>query len=97
MLASYMYVVKQATGRLARDQAEIDRFWNHVREHTDWGPNHIAQGHNPMSIYGDDARYNLAGDKILLIAMSPVLARDNIRCMVDLLVLEPETLNNLFT
>ena len=50
-----------------------------------------------MSIYGDDARYNLAGDKILLIAMSPVLARDNIRCMVDLLVLEPETLNNLFT
>ncbi|CAE7207120.1 unnamed protein product, partial [Symbiodinium sp. CCMP2456] len=70
----YLY----ATDRLQRDQEEIDKFWNHVRDHTTWGKDHIAQGHNPMSIYGDEARYNLAGDKVLLIAMSPVLARERI-------------------
>ena len=42
-----------------------------------WAAEHPGVGKNPISVYGDEARCNDAGDKILLLTIAPVLRPDN--------------------
>ena len=64
------------TGWLVRDQEAVDCFWEHMVANTYWARDHPARGENPISIYGDESRYNEAGDKVLALCLSPVLQRD---------------------
>ena len=61
-------------------ESERDRFWGHYRNHIGIHPaiNHHDQNsssrwHHPVGISGDDAKYTLAGRKIIILMLSSIL------------------------
>ena len=77
MMRSPQPLTVQDSGKLFVDQTEVARFWAHMAQHTPWGRHHPGHGASPWSIYGDEAKYNVMGDKIVLIHISPVLMPNN--------------------
>ena len=73
------YLWTQASGKLVRDRGAIDEFWRHCQARMPWATDHPGVGKSPISVYGDEARYNDAGDKILLLTISPILRPNNAR------------------
>ena len=60
-------------GRFRFDPGLIKQFWERWRQFKPSHPAADAGCHNPLAITGDDAKYTLAGSKIIVIAMSLVL------------------------
>ena len=69
----------QKNGHL--DQAELNldacrRYWAHAGRFMAWSEDHAATTggcHHPLFLYGDDARWNVYGDKLVLVSMGFVL------------------------
>ena len=60
-------------GRFRFDPGLIKQFWERWRQFKPSHPAADAGCHNPIAITGGDAKYTLAGSKIIIIAMSLVL------------------------
>lgn len=63
-------------------ESERRTFWEHFRNHRGVHPaidehdqNPSSRWHQPIGIFGDDARYTLAGRKILILLLSSVLQK----------------------
>ena len=54
----------------------VDQFWAHAAEHTDWAAYHEGFGAMPLGLHGDDGRYNMSSDKVILVTLNFVLSRD---------------------
>ena len=55
---------------------DVRQYWDHMGRHAAWGASHPAVGsarHMPMFLYGDDARFNSFGDKLLIVCCGFVL------------------------
>ena len=69
----------QRCGHLDEAELSLDsckRYWEHARHHMEWAAEHggTAGGrHHPLFLYGDDARWNSYGDKLVLVSMGFVL------------------------
>ena len=57
-------------------QESVDQFWAHAAEHTDWAAAHEGFGTMPLGLHGDDGRYNMASDKVILVTLNFMLSRD---------------------
>ena len=63
----------QAAGLSIED---VKEYWSHMGKFSSWGPSHPAFStgrHMPMFLYGDDARINAFGDKLVLVCGGFVL------------------------
>lgn len=61
------------TGQVKVSSEKVQEFWEHWSRYR---PQHPAQGmarHTPLGLGGDDAKYTLAGAKVVVICMSNVL------------------------
>lgn len=63
-------------------EADKDKFWSHYRSHIGSHPaidhhelNPQSRWHQPTGVSGDDARYTLAGRKIIILMVSSILQR----------------------
>ena len=67
----------QDSGRIRVTAAELEAYWQHVASRARANGEAVPEGFDkravPMGLYGDDARYNLLGSKILLITLNSIL------------------------
>ena len=69
----------QKSGHLAEAALSLEacrEYWQHASKYMEWGPGHSASAagrHHPMYLYGDDARVNNWGDKLIFICLGMVL------------------------
>lgn len=59
--------------KLIRDDSAIRRFWDHCCATGFLPRDHPGRGDNVLGIYGDDCRYNKAGDKLIVITINCIL------------------------
>lgn len=60
----------KASGKLRIDQAKINEFWNNANDPTHPGSQRLT---NVVGVYGDDCRYNGAGEKLIAISLNCIL------------------------
>ena len=61
------------TGQATVSKEEIVEYWNHWNRYK---PRHLcsdSKNHTPLGMAGDDARYTLAGSKVIIICLSNLL------------------------
>ena len=67
----------QDSGRIRVTAAELEAYWQHIASRARANGEAVPEGFDkravPMGLYGDDARYNLLGSKILLITLNSIL------------------------
>jgi len=70
----------EETNKINVDERDKAEFWNHVDQHMAAHPaveehhqNPTARWHQPVGVFGDDARYTLAGRKIVILLLNSVL------------------------
>lgn len=65
----------KASGKFVRDQAAIDRYWQHTTEFGWHSRDHPAFAARavPMGLYGDDCRYNRSGEKLIVLNCNCIL------------------------
>ncbi|CAE7578654.1 unnamed protein product [Symbiodinium sp. CCMP2592] len=54
----------------------VDGYWQHLAAHQNWAGVHPGYGYMPIGIHGDDGRYNNAGDRVIIVTLNLILARD---------------------
>lgn len=62
-----------STGQVTVTKQEIEEYWNHWTAHK---PSHMAASqkmHVPCGLGGDDAKYTLAGSKVVVICLNNIL------------------------
>lgn len=59
--------------KLIRNDYAIRRFWDHCCATGFLQQDHPGRGENVVGIYGDDCRYNKAGEKLIVITMNCIL------------------------
>lgn len=78
----------EALNKIHVVEAERNRFWSHYRAHVGPHPaldvhdqNPHSRWHQPLGFSGDDARYTLAGRKIIIMQLNYILQRVE-RCYI---------------
>ena len=69
------YNSAEDTGRLRVSAAEISRYWAHTASRHPLGKNVVgfAEQANPLGVWGDDGRFNRAGQKLVLFTVNALL------------------------
>lgn len=77
-----MAVPTQVHNKINVVEREKKTYWDHVRAHMAHHPaldeqdqNPTGQLHQPVGIFGDDAKYTLAGRKIIIMLLNFVLQK----------------------
>ena len=55
---------------------ELQTYWGHMAQYVPWAKEHVDRRgakYHPLILWGDDARFNERGEKLVCIAMSHVL------------------------
>lgn len=72
----------EAKNKIRVDEAEKDKFWKHFEAHmgdhpalTEHSANPGNRWHQPIGLFGDDAKYTLAGRKIVILLLSFILQK----------------------
>lgn len=62
-----------STGKLSASQAEVERYWAHLKNTgQSWAIRHEASQH-PFMLYGDEVVFTQSGEKLLVYSIAPVL------------------------
>lgn len=72
----------EAKNKIKVDEVEKDTFWKHFETHmgdhpalTEHRANPGSRWHQPIGLFGDDAKYTLAGRKIVILLLSFILQK----------------------
>ena len=65
----------------------VEKYWQHLQKHETWPLSHSGRGHMPLGLRGDDGRYNAMGDRVILVTLNFILARDASRFWPEFIVL----------
>lgn len=60
----------------ALDKDSVASYWGHLASMVEWGSQHVRRyghTHQPLYLWGDDAQYNEANDKLVTVALGAVL------------------------
>lgn len=63
------------------NEPEREQFWDHFRAYMGDHPalwehdSHKGRWHQPIGLFGDDAKYTLAGRKVVILLLSSVLQK----------------------
>lgn len=58
------------------ENQDVSQYWNHLASRVGWASEHVRMHgphFRPLWIWGDDAQYNEANDKIVTVSMGAVL------------------------
>ena len=77
ILAQVVFFVSLAqceeSKKLVRDDRAIRQFWDHCTATGFLQSDHPLKGQNPVGTYGDDCRYNKAGEKLVVLNFNCLL------------------------
>ena len=74
-----MQLQSEESGKVQITQEAVDSYWAHLEAHQTWASVHPGRSSMPIGLHGDDGRYNKPGDKVILVTMNFLLARDTDR------------------
>ena len=62
-----------STGQVKVTKDEIEAYWNHWNAHRPLHPASAQKIHTPCGLGGDDAKYTLAGSKVVIVCLNNIL------------------------
>ena len=85
--------ISKEDGRVQITSTMVEKYWQHLQEHETWPLSHPGKGHMPLGMHGDDGRYNMMGDRVILVTLNFILARDVSRFWPEFLPVCLKSLN----
>ncbi|CAE7387288.1 unnamed protein product [Symbiodinium microadriaticum] len=72
-----LYAYLMDSGKIRVTPAELEEYWEHIAARARANGLAVPTGYDkravPLGLYGDDARYNVSGSKILMVTMNSIL------------------------